>query len=244
MRERYKASRHQLPLAEINRVDIKQKLKQWNKDKWESKNRLMYENYEENRWPWFNDSLDPDIEEFIVAAGSEPLDILDLGTCSGSQGIELAKRGHRVVGTDISETALEQAEIALGREDGVAMELLIDDITDSALAENQFDLVLDRGCYHSICVFQHHEYVAGIQRVLRPGGILLLKTMSSDEKRFVTYDKLGNKAIQMPYHFTRERLEEVLSPHFEVQDIRDSFFYSKIVEPPAQARFSILRNSG
>ncbi len=225
-------------------MDIKQQLQQWNKDKWESKNRAMYEQGEQNRWPWFNDTLDPDVEEFIVAAGADTLDVLDLGTCSGSQGIELAKRGHRVVGTDISESALAQAKIAAGREDGLAIELLIDDITDSALAENQFDLILDRGCYHSICTFQHHEYVAGIKRVLRPGGILLLKTMSSDEPRFVTYDKIGNKTVQMPFLFSREKLEEVLSPHFELQEIRDSFFYSKNVDPPARARFCILRNSG
>ncbi len=224
-------------------MDIKQHLQQWNKDKWESKNRAMYEQGGQNRWPWFNDTLDPDVEEFIVAAGADTLDILDLGTCSGSQGIELAKRGHRVVGTDISESALAQAKIAAGREDGLAIELLIDDITDSALAENQFDLILDRGCYHSICTFQHHEYVAGIKRVLRPGGILLLKTMSSDEPRFVTYDKIGNKTVQMPFLFSREKLEEVLSPHFELQEIRDSFFYSKNVDPPARARFSILRNA-
>ena len=221
---------------------IKQKLKQWNKAKWESKNREMYATFEENRWPWFNDNLDPDIEDFIAAAGQDSLDILDLGTCSGSQGIELAKRGHRVVGTDVSETALQQAVIAASREDELAIDFLIDDITETALEENRFDLVLDRGCYHSICTFHHYEYVAGIRRILKPGGILLLKTMSSDERRYVNYDTIGNKSVQMPYHFTREKLEKLLSPHFEVQEIRDSFFYSNVVDPPARARFSILRN--
>lgn len=223
-------------------MDIKQKLQQWNKEKWESKNRAMYESYDENRWPWFNESLDPDIEDYIAAAGPDMLDILDLGTCSGSQGIELAKRGHRVVGTDISETALAQAEIAAGREEGLAIEFLIDDIIDTGLAENQFDMVLDRGCYHSICAVYHYEYVAAVQRVLRPGGILLLKTMSSDEQRYVNYDMIGNKRVQMPYHFTRQKLEKLMSPNFEVQAIRDSFFYSNVVDPPARARFSILRN--
>ena len=147
-----------------------------------------------------------------------------------------------MVGADILETALAQAEAAIGRENGVTMERLIDDTTDSSLAENQFDLVLDRECYHSICAFQHYEYGAGIKRVLRPGGMLLLKTMSSDEKRFVAYDKIGDKAVQVPFHFTREKLEEVLSPHFEVQAIRDSFFYSNVVDLPARARFTILRN--
>lgn len=221
---------------------IKQKLQQWNKQKWESKNREMYETHEENRWPWFNEDLDPDIEDYIAAAGSDTLDILDLGTCSGSQGIELAKRGHRVVGTDVSETALEQAERAAGDEDGLAISFLIDDITETALAENQFDLVLDRGCYHSICTFHHYEYVAAIKRVLRPGGVLLLKTMSSDETRYVNYDTIGNKQVQMPYHFTREKLEELMSPQFEVQEIRDSYFYSKVINPAARARFTILRN--
>ena len=63
-----------------------------------------------DRWPWCNESLDPDIKKLIHSAGLENLDIFDPGTCSGSQGIELAKLGHRVVGTDISETALAQAE--------------------------------------------------------------------------------------------------------------------------------------
>jgi SAM-dependent methyltransferase len=224
-------------------MNIRQQLRQWNKGKWESKNRAMYEEFHENRWPWYNDQLDPDIEEYLVAHGIGPLDVLDLGTCSGSQAIELAKRGHRVVGTDISGTALVQAKAAASREDGIEVQFLLDDITASALRENQFDLILDRGCYHSVCCFQHLDYVAGVKRVLKPRGILLLKTMSSEEKRFVTFDTFENKSIQMPLHFTREVLEESLSPHFDVQEIRDSYFFSAVVDPPARARFAILRNT-
>ena len=223
-------------------MSIKQQLQQWNKSKWEAKNRAMYEQFEENQWPWFAASLDPDIEDYIDSAGIEAADILDLGTCSGSQGIELARRGHRVIGTDISESALEQAIAAASSEEGLSIEFLIDDITESSLREDQFDLVLDRGCYHSICCFQHLDYVDGVKRVLKPGGVLLLKTMSSEETRFVSYDRIGNKSFQMPFHFTREMLDEYLSPHFDVQDIRDSFFFSDVVDPPAKARFAILRN--
>lgn len=68
--------------------------------------------------------------------------------------------------------------------------------------------------------------------------------MSSDENRPVAYDKIGNMAVQMPFHFTREKLEDVLSPHFDLKETRDSFFYNKVVSPPARARFSILRNAG
>lgn len=225
-------------------MNIKQQLQIWNKTKWESKNRAMYERFEENQWPWFNEDLDPDIEEYLVGARIESADILDLGTCSGSQAIELAKRGHRVVGSDISESALAKAEAALAVQGDLPVEFLLDDITATTLQDSRFDVVLDRGCYHSLCCFQHEDYVAGIKRVLKPDGLLLLKTMSSDEERFIAYDRIGNRRFQMPFHFTRQVLDDALSPHFDVLEIRDSHFFSTVVDPPAQARFAILRNTG
>jgi SAM-dependent methyltransferase len=221
----------------------KRQLQDWNKEKWERKQHAMYETYAQNKWPWFNDKLDPDIEEYLLAAGSKSLDILDLGTCSGSQGIGLARRGHRVVGTDISETALAQAKLAAAREPKLAISFLIDDIAESRLDDNQFDLVLDRGCYCSICSFNHEEYVATVRRVLKPQGVLLLKTMSSEDHRFMSYDKVGGREVQMPFHFTEEQLRKLLSPHFVIEDMRDSYFYSSVLDEPAKARFAILRNT-
>lgn len=224
-------------------MEMKERLKQWNVWKWETKNQAMYEKFDENRWPWFNEDLDPDIEAYLQDNNLQNLDILDLGTCTASQAIELAKRGHNLVGSDISDTALAKAREALAKQPDVRVELVKDDITESKLAKNQFDMILDRGCYHSICVFNTPEYIAGVKRVLKPGGILLLKTMSSKEERFVAYDKIAeNLTIQMPFHFTEEKFHEVLGPHFDILEVRDSFFYSTVVNPPAQARFVIIRN--
>jgi SAM-dependent methyltransferase len=223
-------------------MTTKRELQDWNKRKWEHKNRAMYETYAQDKWPWFNDKLDPDIDEYLLANGLRDLDILDLGTCSGSQGIELARRGHRVVGTDISETALEHAKLAAAGEAGLSIRFLMDDIAESRLEDNQFDLALDRGCYCSICSFNHEEYVASLRRLLRPGGVLLLKTMSSEERRFIAYDKVGGREVQMPFHFTAEQLQKLMSPHFGIEQLRDSYFYSSTVAEPARARFAILRN--
>jgi SAM-dependent methyltransferase len=221
----------------------KRELQDWNKQKWEQKNHAMYETHGQNKWPWFFDKLDPDFEEYLLANTLNGLDILDLGACSGSQGIELAKRGHRVVGTEISETALEQAKLAAAREPKLTISFLIDDIAESRLNDNQFDLAIDRGCYCSICSFNHEEYVASVRRVLRPGGVLLLKTMSSEERRFIAYDKVGGREVQMPFHFAEEQLRTLMSPHFVIEQMRDSYFYSSVVDEPARARFVILRNS-
>ena len=221
----------------------KRDIQDWNKRKWEHKNHAMYEKYAQNKWPWFSDQLDPDIDEYLRANGAVDLDILDLGTCSGSQGIELARRGHRVVGTDISETALERAKLAAASEPELAISFLLDDIAESRLNDSQFDLVLDRGCYCSICSFNHEEYVASVRRVLRPGGAFLLKTMSSEDQRFMAYDKVGGREVQMPFHFTAEQLQKLMSPHFVIEQMRDSYFYSSVLDEPARARFVIMRNS-
>jgi SAM-dependent methyltransferase len=221
----------------------KREIQDWNKRKWEHKNHAMYEKYAQNKWPWFNDKLDPDIDEYLHANGEGDLDILDLGTCSGSQGIELARRGHRVVGTDISETALERAKLAAASEPKLAISFLLDDIAESRLNDSMFDLVLDRGCYCSICSFNHEEYVANVGRVLRPGGVFLLKTMSSEEARYMSYDKVGGREVQMPFHFTEKQLQTLFSPHFVIEQIRDSFFYSSTRDEPARARFVIMRNT-
>jgi SAM-dependent methyltransferase len=226
----------------------KRELQEWNRRKWEHKNQAMYEKYAQNRWHWFNDKLDPDIDGYLLVNDGKVLDVLDLGTCSGSQGIELARRGHRVVGIDVSETALEQARLAAagaaaGSTAGLAINFLMDDIAESRLDDNQFDLVLDRGCYCSICSFNHEEYVASVRRVLRPGGVFLLKTMSSEDQRFIAYDQVGGREVQMPFHFTAEQLQKLMSPHFVIEQLRDSFFYSSVLDEPARARFVIMRNS-
>jgi 2-polyprenyl-3-methyl-5-hydroxy-6-metoxy-1,4-benzoquinol methylase len=220
----------------------KRELQDWNRQKWERKQHAMYETYGQNKWPWFNEQLDADIDEYFNAHGLSGLDILDVGTCGGSQGIELARRGHRVVGTDISETALARARLAAAGETGLAIRFLLDDIAESRLEDHQFDLALDRGCYDSIASFNHEEYVASVRRVLRPGGVLLLKTMSSEEGRYLSYDKVGGREVQMPFHFTAQQLQTLMSPHFVIEQMRDSYFYSSTLDQPARARLVILRN--
>ena len=224
-------------------MTTKRQLEEWNRQKWERKQHAMYATYAQNKWPWFHDKLDPDIEEYLLANGSTGLDILDLGTCGGSQAIELARRGHRVVGTEISETALQKAKLAAAAQDGLAISFLFDDIANSRLPDEQFDVVFDRGCYHCICSFNHEEYVANVQRVLRPDGVLLLKVMSSDETRWMSYDKVGGREVQMPFHFTEKHLRTLMSPHFGIEQLRDSFFYSTTLDQPARARLVVLRNN-
>jgi SAM-dependent methyltransferase len=100
--------------------------------------------------------------------GAVPLDVLELG-CGTGEFLELAaRRGHRAVGIDFSETA-----VASARSKGLtAYEGGLDDLPRLVGAGARFD---------AIVLFQVIEHVAepdalltALERVLRPGGQLFL----------------------------------------------------------------------
>jgi len=213
----------------------------WNEEKWESKNQQMYHRTGDNRWPWFSEALDPDISEFLQVHNIQCGKILDLGTCSGSQAIALAKMGYEVVGSDISETALAKAKnqvAGLPRQTQIAF--VFDDILDSKLEPGQFDLIFDRGCFHSVCCISTKKYIANLLKLLKPEGKVLLKTMSLQETRFSDYDVFAGQKIPMPYRFDDEILHNVFSESFHIEKITDSYFYSSVIKPPARAKLTIL----
>ncbi|WP_281558412.1 class I SAM-dependent methyltransferase [Thalassomonas sp. RHCl1] len=213
----------------------------WNEEKWESKNQQMYQGRSANRWPWFSEELDPDISDFLKVHGIHSAKILDLGTCSGSQAIALAKMGYQVVGSDISQTALAQAKNKTKTLPWqTQVEFVLDDVLDSRLAPAQFDLILDRGCFHSVCCISTKKYIANVLKLLKADGKVLLKTMSLQERRFSDYDIFAGQKIPMPYRFDDEILHNVFAEHFHIEKITDSYFYSSVIKPPAQAKLVVL----
>ena len=217
-------------------------LQLWNRYKWEYKNRSMYrDGRAAPRWPWYADSLDPDVAQTLHEHGILGGALLDVGTCSGSQAIALAKLGFEVTGTDVSETALGKARANLAREEaGLTVEFVLDDIVSTRLPADRFDVILDRACFHSIYHFGKERYIENVLRILKPQGMVLMKTMSAEEERFDDYDTIGNLTVQMPRHFDRQLLRDTFADSFTIHDIRDSFFYSSNLERPARAYLTIL----
>ena len=213
----------------------------WNEDKWEEKNCEMYsQTNNDNIWPWFSKNLDLDVIEYLESNQITCAKILDLGTCSGAQAIALAEKGFDVVGSDISQTALNKAiEAAKKLPNDAKLEFIIDDILESKITE-QFDLIIDRGCFHSICCISTKKYIANIQKLLKPQGKLLLKTMSLEEKRFEMYDEFAGQRIPMPYRFDNEIINNIFAEKFNIEKLQDSFFYSTVIDPPAKAKLTLL----
>ena len=82
-------------------MDNKKELSDWD---------TFYKENKVEKMPWYEEGLDPDIEKEVKAKKLENGNFLDLGTGPGTQAIQLAKHGFKVMGTDLSPTAIEQAK--------------------------------------------------------------------------------------------------------------------------------------
>jgi 2-polyprenyl-3-methyl-5-hydroxy-6-metoxy-1,4-benzoquinol methylase len=136
----------------------------------------MYRDYLPEALPWHADAPDDDVLDAISRLAPPPSSVLDLGTGLGTLAVALARRGHRVIATDLSGVALDQAH---ARAPDAGVTWIRDDVTDSTL-RGRFDAIIDRGCLHTLSDAQSRAYAATVARLLAPGGTLVLKTLTPE----------------------------------------------------------------
>lgn len=146
-------------------------------EEWES----VYRSSRPEDLPWFSPRLDEDVEAILkkldLATNAGP--ILDLGTGPGTFAIELARRGHVVVASDISAAAIEVARKRAGAL-ASRIEWVHADLFDCDWPA-RFVLIHDRGVYHSMERGARDAYARLVPAWLKPGGHLLVKTFHPDE---------------------------------------------------------------
>jgi len=135
--------------------------------------------------PWYEKNLDLDVFEEIQFL--EKGKLLDLGTGSGTQAVELAKKGFTVTGSDISPSATEKAKLFANN-----VNFVIGNILNSKFEKESFDYILDRGCFHVLSIDDRDTYLSQIRRILKKNGINFLKCMSKDEKKYLMIKDLIN----------------------------------------------------
>lgn len=119
--------------------------------------------------PWETDVDDAPLDA-VLARFPPPRALLDVGTGTGARAIAWAERGYRVVATDVSPAALDRARVR----DGAAEVLFVhDDIRETRLRA-RFDVIVDRGCFHSLDPLDGPRCRAAVDALLAPGGALLV----------------------------------------------------------------------
>jgi SAM-dependent methyltransferase len=165
--------------------------------------------------------------------------VLDAGCGTGEHALFFAARGHRVVGIDFVEEAIRRAR-AKAAERGLAVEFLVKDATALADWGERFATVIDSGLFHVFSDADRRRYVAGLARVLVPGGRLFLMCFGDEEP-----------GTQGPRRVSRPELYDAFADGWEVESIQPArceihpgFTEVKFSEGGPKMWFAVIRRKG
>lgn len=167
--------------------------------------------------PWDSGEADPHLTDH-VAQYDRIARALDVGCGTGTNTIWLAAQGIAAAGVDIAPRAIEMARNKAA-EVGVAnVAWHVADLSQtSPVNGGAFDLVFDRGCFHTLDAAQRKAYIANLAAVLAGDGHYLLLAGNADEVR-------GPDAVAGPPQVTVSDLAAAIEPRFEIIDLRRVWF--------------------
>ena len=181
----------------------------------------LYNTQNVETMPWYNEYLDSDLEEELERRKISTGRILDLGTGPATQAIQLSKRGLEVIGSDISEAAINKArEFYINNNNinkNIEINFIVDDILNSKIKDKMFDYVFDRGCFHVLPIDKRPIYINEIKRVLDDRGVLFLKCFSIRESR-----------QEGPYKFSEDRMKQLFRNDFIIVSIKDTVYQGTV----------------
>ena len=146
----------------------------------------------------------------VIALSEHAHTALDLGCGTGTSAIYLAQKGLRVVGIDYAPKAIDTARDKAQRAN-VTVDFRVGDVTrlDSLGLREQFDLVLDVGCFHGLDFKARARYVEYVARLTHPDSDLLLWGFRVLPRFYGTYGMTPNQVRQQfaPF-FAVNRIEQ------------------------------------
>jgi SAM-dependent methyltransferase len=194
----------------------------------------LYKSQRVETMPWYNENFDFDLEKElderkIINNANDSIKFLDLGTGPATQAIWLAKRGFKVIGSDLSDAAINRAREIYANEENV--NFIVDDILNSKLKDNEFNYIFDRGCFHVLLPADRQKYIRKIKQILKKdNGILFLKCFSDKEPR-----------QEGPYKFSAEQIRDLFGESFRIYSIKETV-YQGTLDPFPKALFVVMIN--
>ena len=192
------------------------------------------ERYQSGKTPWDVGKPDFNLIETVTDHPVPRGKALDIGCGTGDNSIWLAQSGFEVVGTDVSEIALEQAGEKAARA-GLKCEFIRIDFIRNKVAGYPFCFLFDRGCFHSFDLPEDRELFArNAADHLEEGGLWLTIAGSADERR----------PGPGPPRRTAAEIVLAVEPFFEILTLQDSVFGSNRSTPPRAWRCLMRKRPG
>lgn len=133
--------------------------------------------------------------------------ILDIGSGPGNEAIFLQKQGMDVTGLDINPDAISISK-KLSLIQGANIEFVQGDALKLPFKNNNFDVVNDTFVFHHFEKSIRKNYAKEINRVLKDGGIFILRGFSCKMTPGTG-----------PFRLTGNEILEAFMPYFEVENL-------------------------
>jgi cyclopropane fatty-acyl-phospholipid synthase-like methyltransferase len=165
---------------------------------WESK-------YQAKDIPWEKGEPSPGLVDFLAQHRDLPRGSVIVPGCGTGHDVRaFAAAGFHAVGLDLAPSAVQ-----LARERTQAAGLSAEFIAGDFLADHpsrHFDWVFEHTCFCAINPSRRPDYVAAVQRWLKPGG------------HYLAVNYLIPDTDGPPFGTTREEVWNWFSPHFELRE--------------------------
>lgn len=167
----------------------------------------------------------------------ENKNILDLGSGTGRNSNYLAEMGNKVIGIEISKSALEIAK-SRARELGFVVDYRLGDIGEKYdIPDNSIDVILDVTSSNSLDDKGRENYLNEAHRVLKIGGYFFVRALAKDGNKNVKnllkqspgpeYDTYIIKEIGLTERvFSREDFIKMYSQYFKILHLEKKTNYT------------------
>lgn len=124
-----------------------------------------------SHWLWSDWRIPAELKDVIST--NKPESSLELGCGIGRYTSYMSENQVQATGVDFSPVAIEKARDR-EKEKVYQSTFIVGDVTNLTDITKQFDFLYDIGCFHCLTIEAQKKYVEEANRLLKPGGTLLL----------------------------------------------------------------------